>query len=272
MGNCIGGIMSNVIYFSEKFSMFLSFTCLISCSIICMISMLAFGIGLGYNYSYVDFKTKHIYIAESFKKTRPTNYIGPGHYKPTKRGGLPVNPPNKPGKRRWHAPRSQMQSEAQEPKVVEFVDESRDDLPYHSAVENVEMIPVVTRPKPFLQGFNDNLRNLYFSTPTLTLRFNITVTPQDNSTTDTAVYYVGNNTKYDNFSLRDQTSKASNNTVIDEIKHRKDFRLINVNVTKTREAAPPFVLKTVMYKNQLMKWLSRLQDSNKTFAVHVVTN
>ncbi|KAI8436948.1 hypothetical protein MSG28_010370 [Choristoneura fumiferana] len=37
-------------------------------------------------------------VAESFKKTRPTNYIGPGHYKPTKRGGLPVNPPNKPGK------------------------------------------------------------------------------------------------------------------------------------------------------------------------------
>ncbi|XP_073956213.1 uncharacterized protein isoform X2 [Choristoneura fumiferana] len=60
MGNCLGGIMSNVIYFSEKFAMFLSFTCLISCSIICMICMLAFGIGLGYNYSYVDTKTRHL--------------------------------------------------------------------------------------------------------------------------------------------------------------------------------------------------------------------
>ncbi|XP_073956580.1 uncharacterized protein [Choristoneura fumiferana] len=261
MGNCIGGIMSNVIYFSEKFAMFLSFTCLISCSIVCMICMLAFGIGLGYNYSYVDFKTKHTYVAGAYKKTRPTNYLGPGHFKPTTKNSGHKNEL----KRRWHSHRVRTQSEVQEPEIFEVVHESPDDLPHRSPIEE---LPAYVKDRPSDPFFGNNLQDLYFSKDQDERRLNGTVVPQNESTTNMPIYNSGNNSKY-KFNITDQASIAFNNS---EVNATSNLEPIVVNVTKTHDKSAPFVLNTKMYQNQLVKWLSRLQRANKTFAVYVTTN
>lgn len=200
-------------------------------------------------------------VGENYKKVRPTNYTGPGHYKP-------LLTPKKP-RRRWHPHSAQTQDDTQELGVLELILESPKNLLHESIVQILpDVVPRTTLDAWYYQR-KPNLNIMYFTIPTLRLSLNYTVMPQSNLITDTALYYAGNNTEYekfdanlekpvaknikvvaevDKFNIRSQTNNVSNET-----KETKEIKPIIVNVTKTRDTAPPFVLKTMMYKNQLMK-------------------
>lgn len=162
------------------------------------------------------------------------NYTGPGFFKPTK---------NKP-KLRWYGERVKV---TREPEVFEIAQESPDNLAYRSPAELVPAYSVDTVPLPTI----DDLENYYFTSVKNKQKFTRLI-PQQESTTTIAINYNGTNSS--------------------DMNPTSELEPIFVNVTKTNDKAPPLVLKTKMYQDQLMKWLSKLQHANKSFAVHITTN
>ncbi|KAJ0176517.1 hypothetical protein K1T71_007696 [Dendrolimus kikuchii] len=77
----MGAAFSNIMYFSEKLSLWISCTAMALCIVITLLMVLALGIGLGYNYCFVDLKTRYKYVPPRhqwhYKHQRPGYYYGP---------------------------------------------------------------------------------------------------------------------------------------------------------------------------------------------------
>ncbi|XP_028041324.1 uncharacterized protein LOC114251308 [Bombyx mandarina] len=73
MGIVVSAI-SNVLYVSEKISLCFTCTVLLYCKMITLVATLCLGIGLGYNYCFVDMKTRFRYVSgdsEGFRRHGP---------------------------------------------------------------------------------------------------------------------------------------------------------------------------------------------------------
>ncbi|CAK1580440.1 unnamed protein product [Parnassius mnemosyne] len=62
-----GNAIANYVFMFERFGTCIALTCIVSCMMITTVAMLSLGIGLGYNYCFVDFKVKKLY---EFKNPR----------------------------------------------------------------------------------------------------------------------------------------------------------------------------------------------------------
>ncbi|PZC81501.1 hypothetical protein B5X24_HaOG212706 [Helicoverpa armigera] len=69
--------LSNILYLSEKVTLYLTCTGIIACLVIMFIVSLGMGIGLGYNYCFVDLKTKYKYVPP---RKQWKGYYGSGYY------------------------------------------------------------------------------------------------------------------------------------------------------------------------------------------------
>ncbi|XP_073956192.1 uncharacterized protein [Choristoneura fumiferana] len=257
MGNCIGKLMSNVIYMSEKFSMWFSICSLVTCVILCLVCMLCFGIGLGYNYSYVDHKTRHTYVAGMMKKTRPTGYYGPGYFKPTTQ-----NNSNR-------LTQKVVYRVSEEPETIEVIKYPPEDVPTENAMGlmKAEVAPRMRLPDPFA---GPALTDLYFKgfrtlLPTGGHRY---VRKFNNFNVSTPSLSVKNETEANG----DIANKSSNK--LHHINTTEEYsgpEAIRVDIKKVTNVDNSSISKTIMSLRQLLGFLKILRKKKTKFSVQVIT-
>ncbi|XP_045517302.1 uncharacterized protein LOC123709797 [Pieris brassicae] len=75
----MGSIISHLLHFSENIFVCITCSSLVTCLVVTIAMTLLLGIGLGYNYCFIDFKSNHSYVPARYEYKESTPYWQAGN-------------------------------------------------------------------------------------------------------------------------------------------------------------------------------------------------
>ncbi|XP_063892044.1 uncharacterized protein LOC135116644 [Helicoverpa armigera] len=231
MGSLIS-LLSNVMYLSEKLTMYLACTGLVTCLVITFIVSLGMGVGLGYNYCFVDLKTKVKYVPSHYQ------YKGSARYHYVKEGA-----PD---------PLTQTRDEAEE-----------DGLRYRIAPPEEEDIESTTFLNMLMVQLGNNATPFFVyktSTPDDNDDDDFTVTPSNTTSIANA-----SRDSAEDYSETTVSSLEDNINELDEPTPEAPINSSNSNIKRVKKLVIP------VNSLDLINLLSKLKAENKNYSLEIVT-